>query len=176
MRCNDQPSNETCIHRRKGHDCYFLQFFFKLWNEEINARKIIPVKDATYAVVKKRKPEIFRLVHLPFPGILQINLMTSSWLVCQLNLSIRVAEATVQIPVSLNFFRLSFCNWRGCTVLKSPQILGEVLEFFINFECCSLKSVFYAPWLSKTENISQLLQVIYTKRFLFYAIIDYQVY
>ena len=37
--------------------------FFELWNEEINARKIFAVKDATYAVVKK-KPEIFRLVHL----------------------------------------------------------------------------------------------------------------
>ena len=56
--------------------------FCELWNEEINARKIIAVKDATDAVVEKKKPEIFRLVHLPFPGILQINLMTSSRLVC----------------------------------------------------------------------------------------------
>ena len=60
----------------------FFTIFFKLWNEEINARMIIAVKDATYAVVEKKRPEKFRLVHLPFPGILQINLMTSSQLVC----------------------------------------------------------------------------------------------
>ena len=62
-----------------------------------------------------------------------------------------IAEATVQIPASMTFFRLSFCNCRVCTVVKGPWIFGGSPWHFFNFECCSLKSVFYAFWLSKTE-------------------------
>ena len=50
---------------------------------------------------------------------------------------------------------------KGLTVLKSPLILGGVLEMslnfcasswiFFNFECSGLESVFNASWLSKTD-------------------------
>ena len=83
-----------------------------------------------------------------------------------------------------------------CTVLKSPWILGEVLEKYLNsifpwrflkFLCKSLN--FLQHWLKYAEkwflmlfgcprqNInhsSENLKVIYIKRFLFYAIINYQ--
>ena len=39
-----------------------------MWNEEINARKIIAVKDATYAVVEKKKAWNIQACSPSFPG------------------------------------------------------------------------------------------------------------
>ena len=92
------------------------------------------------------------------------------------------------------------CRHRVCTVLKSPWILGEVLEkslnsifpwkvlkfmckslksrwIFFNSECSGLKRMFWCffPW--PRENInhsSENLKVIYIKYSMFYAIINYQ--
>ena len=82
----------------------------------------LQLKMATYAVVEKKKAEIFSLVHLPFEGILQNKLMTSSQLVCQLNLLVRAlhwcCRGHSSNPSKPELFQAFFLQLQGFHSLK----------------------------------------------------------
>ena len=63
-----------------------------------------------------------------------------------------MVELTQSFMIPLVWFLvLQFIICRARTVLKSPSILGEVLEFSSTLNVAAWKVFFYAFWLSKTE-------------------------